>query len=104
MEGGRTIHRPAAVKSSEFRRIMVIVTVSLLTIGENCCRVSRPAPIARARFNQHVRIEVDLSALRRRNQVWPAAPVAFDQSKANADELGDIESVPLRLPARRLVG
>jgi len=41
--------------------------------------------------------------LGRSNQVGPTTPVTFGESKANPDEAGDIEAVPLLLPARRLV-
>src|SRR6516164_159834 len=72
-------------------------------MDKNCCPMSRRGLLMRVRFNRNVRIAVNILALGRSNQVGPTAPVTFGESKANADEVGDIETVPLRLPARRLV-
>jgi hypothetical protein len=72
-------------------------------MGKNCCPISRYALAVPTGFNRDVRIVVDFLLLGRRDQVGPTTPVTFGESDANADEFGEVETVPLHLPARRLV-
>jgi hypothetical protein len=103
VEAGWTVTGLIGEKFIEFRRVRVIATTLLRTMGQNCCRMSRDTLKVQARFNRNVRIAVHISALGRGDQIGPAASVTFFESHADADEFGDVETLPLLLPTRWLV-
>ena len=103
MEAGWIVSSLIGKKFIEFRPVRVIAATLLPMIGQICCLMSRRALMTQARFNRDVRIAVHISALGRRDQTGPAASVTCREADPNADKFWDIETVPLRLPTRRLV-